>query len=73
MIGKKNEDQIASLEIEIDLLSLIKHKNIVSYYGMERTSTTLNIFLERVAGGSLSSMIQKFGNFKEQLIKVYMK
>lgn len=57
MIGKKNEDQIASLEIEIDLLSLIKHKNIVSYYGMERTSTTLNIFLERVAGGSLSSMI----------------
>ncbi|CAK62766.1 unnamed protein product (macronuclear) [Paramecium tetraurelia] len=73
MVGIRNEDRIMALEIEIDLLSLIKHKNIVSYYGMERTEKTLNIFLERVAGGSLSSMLQKFGSFQESLIKVYMR
>ena len=63
MVDIKNEDRIIALEIEIDLLSLMKHKNIVSYYGMERTEKTLNIFLERVAGGSLSSMLLKFGPF----------
>ncbi|CAD8122453.1 unnamed protein product [Paramecium sonneborni] len=73
MVDVRNEDRIIALEIEIDLLSLMKHKNIVSYYGMERTEKTLNIFLERVAGGSLSSMLQKFGPFQESLIKVYMR
>jgi hypothetical protein len=32
---------------------------------MEKNDKTLNIFLERVAGGSLSSMILKFGKFGE--------
>ncbi|CAK57270.1 unnamed protein product (macronuclear) [Paramecium tetraurelia] len=40
MVDVRNEDRIIALEIEIDLLSLINHKNIVSYYGMERTEKT---------------------------------
>lgn len=42
--------RLAALEIEIELLSLLKHKNIVSYYGMERDKSSVNIFLEYVAG-----------------------
>lgn len=32
------------------MLSKLSHKNIVSYYGMERTDEHLNIFLEYVGG-----------------------
>jgi serine/threonine protein kinase len=36
--------------MEISLLSRLEHKNIVSYYGTQRTETHINIFLEYVAG-----------------------
>lgn len=39
-----------ALEIEYNLLSSFEHKNIVSYYGMERTDNNINIFLEYVGG-----------------------
>jgi serine/threonine protein kinase len=33
----------------------------------------MNIFLEYVAGGSLYSMIRRFGNFKESLLVIYLR
>jgi serine/threonine protein kinase len=37
----------------------------------ERTDDTLNIFLEYVPGGSIASMIEKFGPLKTSVIRMY--
>ena len=42
------------------------------YYGSENTSDFLNIFLEFVSGGSVQSMLVKFGKFKESMIRIYL-
>ncbi len=47
--------------------------DIVQYFGTSVEDNTLNIFLEYVPGGSISSLLQKFGKFSEQVIQVYTK
>lgn len=37
--------------------------------GTEKTEDALNIFLEYVPGGSIASLLAKFGSFKESVIK----
>jgi serine/threonine protein kinase len=70
--------------MEIELLSRFSHKNIVSYFGSQKTKTTFNIFLEYISGkwscsfskmlgGTISSLLEKYGPFNENLIKVYTK
>jgi serine/threonine protein kinase len=47
----------------------LHHPNVVSYFGCEKEGTSLNIFLEYVPGGSISSLIQKYGKLDEKIIK----
>ena len=49
----------------------LNHPNIVRYLGMERTKVTLSIFLEYVPGGSIRSLIDRFGALQEPLVRVY--
>jgi serine/threonine protein kinase len=68
-----NERQRASIEAlyhEISLLEGLDHENIVQYLGYDSNEAEghLNIFLEYVAGGSISSCLTKFGPFKEPLL-----
>ena len=32
---------------------------------------TLNIFLEYIAGGSLNSLLRKYGNLNENIVRIY--
>ena len=54
---------------EINLLRTLRHPNIVRYIGTEISGTplALNIFLEYVPGGSLKSLIAKFGKLIREL------
>jgi len=61
------------LEVEVELLSKFSHKNIVKYYGSARTKDTLNIFLEYISGGSIASMVKKFGPLNTNIIRSYTK
>ena len=54
-------------------MSQLKHKNIVRYIGTSKSRETFNIFLEFVAGGSIASLIGKFGKLNENLIRLYTK
>lgn len=47
------------------------HENIVQYYGTSIEDNHLNIFLEYVPGGSISSLLNKFGGFSESVVRVY--
>lgn len=62
---------MASIKLEIDLLSRLEHKNIVSYIGANTQKKILNIFLEYIAGGSISSLIRKYGQLNENIVRIY--
>jgi serine/threonine protein kinase len=72
-VNGKIAEHIRSLEAEVMLLKDLNHPNIVCYLGTERTRDALNIFLEYVPGGSIASLVTKFGSFKESVIRVYAK
>lgn len=54
----KDQD-VQGLMGEIDLLKILKHPNIVKYHGFVKTATSLNVFLEFCAGGSLRQLYKK--------------
>jgi hypothetical protein len=69
--SSKFKEQLRSLETEISLLRPLKHENIVAYYGCDRDGEDLNIYLELVPGGSIASLLQKFGPFSENVCRSY--
>lgn len=64
-------EHIRALEAEVDVLKNLKHENIVRYLGTERTGDALHIFLEYVPGGSIASLLTRFGAFPEAVIRAY--
>eukprot|EP01132_Coremiostelium_polycephalum_P004762 gene4762-5941_t len=56
---------IMSFSREIEVMKSLKHENIVRYLGTCLDSTHLNVFLEYVPGGSISSLLARFGPFSE--------
>ncbi|CCW65823.1 unnamed protein product [Phytomonas sp. EM1] len=55
-------EDLLKLKNEISLMKRLYHTNIVQYYGClkNKSDNTLNIFMEFVSGGSLSSFVKKF-------------
>lgn len=60
---------IDALQHEMNILKELHHDNIVTYYGSSQEGGNLNIFLEYVPGGSVSSMLNNYGPFEEPLIR----
>ncbi|XP_066924688.1 mitogen-activated protein kinase kinase kinase 1-like [Clytia hemisphaerica] len=56
---------------EISLLHRIKHPNIVSCLGATQHQAHYNLFMELMPGGSISSLLGKFGAFSESVTKSY--
>ncbi|XP_074320945.1 mitogen-activated protein kinase kinase kinase NPK1-like isoform X2 [Silene latifolia] len=69
----KTQAHIKELEEEVKLLKNLSHPNIVRYLGTAREDEALNILLEFVPGGSISSLLGKFGSFPEPVIRMYTK
>ncbi|XAR57224.1 Mitogen-activated protein kinase kinase kinase [Bertholletia excelsa] len=70
---EKTQAHIRELEEEVKLLKNLSHPNIVRYLGTVREEESLNILLEFVPGGSISSLLGKFGSFPESVIRMYTK
>ncbi|XP_020209854.1 mitogen-activated protein kinase kinase kinase NPK1 isoform X1 [Cajanus cajan] len=70
---ENTQANIRELEEEIKLLKNLTHPNIVRYLGTAREEDSLNILLEFVPGGSISSLLGKFGSFPESVMKMYTK
>ncbi|GJP46289.1 hypothetical protein CLOM_g5593 [Closterium sp. NIES-68] len=71
--GDEKAMHIAALEQEIVLYRKMRHRHIVAYIDMEKDESdgSLYIFLEFISGGSIHSMLDKFGKFSESLVRVY--
>ncbi|CAH7195555.1 Map3k19 [Phodopus roborovskii] len=59
------------LQEEVDLLKALKHVNIVAYLGTCLEENTVSIFMEFVPGGSISSVINRFGPLPETVFCKY--
>ncbi|XP_007034672.2 PREDICTED: mitogen-activated protein kinase kinase kinase NPK1 [Theobroma cacao] len=70
---EKTQAHIRELEEEVKLLQNLSHPNIVRYLGTAREDDSLNILLEFVPGGSISSLLGKFGSFPEPVVRMYTK
>lgn len=70
---RRVSEHVRALESEVGVLKGLQHENIVQYIGTEQTDEHLNIFLEYVPGGSISSKLASFGALPESTIKIYTK
>ncbi|CAN0301877.1 unnamed protein product, partial [Phaeothamnion confervicola] len=51
--------ELRAVENEIRMIRQLKHRNVISYLGVDREAdNALNIFLEYVDGGSLRRLLQ---------------
>lgn len=71
-VSRKTDEKLKiSLENEIDLMRSLRHPNIVAYYGCDWADDHLHMYLEYMAGGSLSQVLNQFGPLDENLIVDY--
>ncbi|XP_031736988.1 mitogen-activated protein kinase kinase kinase NPK1 isoform X3 [Cucumis sativus] len=70
---EKAQAHVQELEEEVKLLKDLSHPNIVRYLGTVREDDSLNILLEFVPGGSIASLLGKFGAFPEAVLRTYTK
>ncbi|NXP54380.1 M3K19 kinase, partial [Heliornis fulica] len=67
------EKEYQKFHEEVDLLKTLKHINIVTYLGTCLEDNILSIFMEFVPGGSISSIINRFGPLPEIVLCKYTK
>lgn len=60
-VGCKSEQMVNKLKAELSILQELDHPNIVKCLGSECNSSSVMIFMEYAAGGSLSSLLAEFG------------
>ncbi|XP_049628944.1 mitogen-activated protein kinase kinase kinase 19 isoform X5 [Suncus etruscus] len=62
-----------TLWTKVELLKALKHVNIVAYLGTCLEENIVSIFMEFVPGGSISSIINRFGPLPEMVFCKYTK
>ncbi|NWT53948.1 M3K19 kinase, partial [Erythrocercus mccallii] len=67
------EKEYQKFHEEVDLLKTLKHVNIVTYLGTCLEDSILSIFMEFVPGGSISSILSRFGPLSEIVLCKYTK
>ncbi|NWV33864.1 M3K19 kinase, partial [Grantiella picta] len=67
------EKEYQKFHEEVDLLKTLKHNNIVTYLGTCLEDNILSIFMEFVPGGSISSILNRFGPLPEVVLCKYTK
>ncbi|NWR11970.1 M3K19 kinase, partial [Paradoxornis webbianus] len=65
------EKEYQKFHEEVDLLKTLKHVNIVTYLGTCLEDNILSIFMEFVPGGSISSILNRFGPLPEAVLCKY--
>ena len=72
-LDRVNKNELKTIMGELNLLKVLDHINIVQYKGFIKTSDHLNIILDFVEGGSLFSLLNKFGPMHGDLVIRYIK
>ncbi|TPX37796.1 hypothetical protein SeMB42_g06873 [Synchytrium endobioticum] len=62
---------VEALQRELEFLQILDHTNIVRCFGHEFGETAMNVFLEYVDGGTISSMTTRFGMLPVEMIQSF--
>ncbi|KAJ3113342.1 ATP binding [Phlyctochytrium bullatum] len=60
---------VDALKIEVLLLRELDHQNIVQYLGFDVEGNTVSVFLQYVDGGSVASLLSRYGGLEEDLVR----
>ncbi|XP_034549877.1 serine/threonine-protein kinase PRP4 homolog [Notolabrus celidotus] len=59
------------LQGEVDLLKTLRHSNIVGFLGTSLYQHVVSIFMEYIPGGSIASILHRFGPLPERVLALY--
>ncbi|XP_038648889.1 LOW QUALITY PROTEIN: mitogen-activated protein kinase kinase kinase 1 [Scyliorhinus canicula] len=67
----EQEEVVQTLREEIRMMARLNHPNIIRMLGATCEKSNYNLFVEWMAGGSVSHLLNKYGAFKEQVVINY--
>ena len=67
------EAQKATVLQEVEMLESLNHPNIVKYKGFDEDVNYYKIYMEYMEEGSVKSLLQQFGPFKETIAVNYLR
>ncbi|KAI9348210.1 kinase [Obelidium mucronatum] len=67
----RNRKLLDALNVEISLLRELQHPNVVNYLGFDVHENLVSVFLEYVDGGSLASILSRFGKFEYEMAQSF--
>ncbi|KAK5890705.1 hypothetical protein CesoFtcFv8_014199 [Champsocephalus esox] len=59
------------LQGEVELLKTLRHTNIVGFLGTSLQQHVVSIFMECIPGGSIASILHRFGPLPERVLALY--
>ncbi|XP_028991706.1 uncharacterized protein map3k19 isoform X2 [Betta splendens] len=59
------------LQEEVELLKALRHANIVGFLGTSLHQHVVSIFMEYIPGGSIASILHRFGPLPERVLALY--
>ncbi|KAM6955774.1 uncharacterized protein map3k19 [Lycodopsis pacificus] len=59
------------LQGEVELLKTLRHANIVGFLGTSLYQHVVSIFMEYIPGGSIASILHRFGPLPERVLALY--
>ncbi|KAM8855480.1 uncharacterized protein map3k19 isoform 2-T4 [Spinachia spinachia] len=66
-----NTAEYGRLQREVELLKNLRHANIVGFLGTSLYQRVVSIFMEYVPGGSIASILHRFGPLPERVLALY--
>ncbi|XP_051973764.1 mitogen-activated protein kinase kinase kinase 1-like [Xyrauchen texanus] len=69
--SSEQEEVVVALREEIRMMGLLNHPNIIRMLGATCEKNNYNLFVEWMAGGSVSHLLNKYGAFKEGVVINY--
>uniref|UniRef100_A0A4W3K5J6 Mitogen-activated protein kinase kinase kinase 1 n=1 Tax=Callorhinchus milii TaxID=7868 RepID=A0A4W3K5J6_CALMI len=70
--SSEQEEVVQTLREEIRMMSHLNHPNIIRMLGATCEKSNYNLFVEWMAGGSVSHLLNKYGAFKEPVVVNYI-
>jgi serine/threonine protein kinase len=67
--AEEEKQQTSNILHELEICKGLSHPHIVTFLGHEYVDSHLYIFMEYVAGGSMTKMLDEFGPLSESLLK----
>ncbi|XP_077392970.1 uncharacterized protein map3k19 [Festucalex cinctus] len=63
--------EYSRLQEEVELLKILSHANIVGFLGTSLYQHMVSIFMEYIPGGSIASILHRFGPLPERVLALY--